>query len=309
MNNTQLRPMKGRTPKTIKKLLKMKLDDWIDSIEDLEVQKAVKSDVIVTGGSIASMLLGENVNDYDLYFKTYKTTLLVANYYTTLFNNSNPNELSGFVECGEDSRIRICVNSDGVTSEAGYNGNGLDEELEEELNLSDDVEEFEDKPKYRPVFLSENTITLSNEIQLVIRFHGSPEEIHTNYDFVHAMNYYNYQKHELVLKTEALTALMSRKLVYVGSLYPICSLIRVRKFLRRGWSIDAGQLLKMSFQVSDLDLRNVKVLKEQLTGVDVAYFVQLISALESKIMTDDKGNEYYGVDQTYIVSIIDNIFS
>ena len=48
--------------------------------------------------------------------------------------------------------------------------------------------------------------------------------------------------------------LLARQLVYQGSKYPICSMIRTRKFLQRGWHINAGQYLKMAFQVSELDL-------------------------------------------------------
>ncbi|HXJ41375.1 MAG TPA: hypothetical protein VNH18_18985, partial [Bryobacteraceae bacterium] len=59
-------------------------------------------------------------------------------------------------------------------------------------------------------------------------------------------------------------------------------LFRLRKFIKRGWSINAGQILKIAFQVSELDLNNLEVLEDQLTGVDVAYFVQLITKLKEK---------------------------
>jgi hypothetical protein len=36
----------------------------------------------------------------------------------------------------------------------------------------------------------------------------------------------------------------------------------------------------MLFQVSELDLKNIEVLEEQLIGVDVAYFSLLITVLE-----------------------------
>jgi hypothetical protein len=38
-------------------------------------------------------------------------------------------------------------------------------------------------------------------------------------------------------------------------------------------------MLKMMFQVSDLDLKNPDVLEEQLIGVDIAYFSTLIEVL------------------------------
>jgi hypothetical protein len=45
----------------------------------------------------------------------------------------------------------------------------------------------------------------------------------------------------------------------------------MKKFIQRGWT-KRGRNPKMLFQVSELDLKNIEVLEEQLIGVDVAYF-------------------------------------
>src|SRR3546814_2766082 len=47
----------------------------------------------------------------------------------------------------------------------------------------------------------------------------------------------------------ALDGLLRKELRYVGSKLPVCSLIRLRKFIRRGWVGNAGQILKMTMQV------------------------------------------------------------
>ena len=129
--------------------------------------------------------------------------------------------------------------------------------------------------KYRPVFISENAITLSNKIQIITRFYGEPDKIHNNYDFVHANCYYDFKNKNLVTPAEALTSLLSRTLVYKGSLYPIASVFRTKKFINRGWRITAGQQIKMMWQISELDLTNYDIIKEQLTGVDQAYLYTL----------------------------------
>jgi hypothetical protein len=95
-------------------------------------------------------------------------------------------------------------------------------------------------------------------------------------------------------------AMLSKELRYVGSKYPICSLVRVRKFVGRGWRINAGQILKMAMQISELDLTNIEVLEDQLTGVDTAYFVQLVDKLKEKDPSK--------VDTAYLVELIDKIF-
>lgn len=93
-------------------------------------------------------------------------------------------------------------------------------------------------------------------------------------------------------------------LIYQGSKYPICSVIRTRKFIQRGWRINAGQYLKMCMQISELNLKDIKVLEDQLTGVDAAYFEQLIRATQ-KHMSETGSTD---IDQVYLVQLIDKIF-
>jgi hypothetical protein len=153
--------------------------------------------------------------------------------------------------------------------------------------------------KFRPVFLSENAITLSDRVQVVLRFYGEPATIHVNYDYAHCMCWYDHYQGVLELPKEALQAILSKTLIYKGSLYPLASIFRLRKFISRGWRITAGQLLKIMMQISTLDLRDVSVLREQLVGVDQAYMHQLLRALEEKDIV---------IDQAYITNLIDQIF-
>lgn len=153
--------------------------------------------------------------------------------------------------------------------------------------------------KYRPVFLSTNAITLSNKVQIITRFFGKPEEIHANYDFVHCTNYWTFSE-GVVLNMPALESLMARELRYVGSLYPVCSIIRLRKFIRRGWTVNAGQMLKIMLQISTLDLTNPEVLRDQLTGVDAAYFAE--------VMAKAKEKDPERINQAYLIEIIDRMF-
>jgi hypothetical protein len=81
--------MAGAKRKTIVSILRNKLDSWINTIDDAEVQQLVKMNTIVTGGSIASMLMGETINDYDVYFRNRETTIAVAKYYLNKFNEKN----------------------------------------------------------------------------------------------------------------------------------------------------------------------------------------------------------------------------
>ena len=65
----------GMKAKTIKGIVRRKIDNWIETIEDKSLQTRVKQGVILTGGSIASMLIGQDVNDFDVYFRDHDTAL------------------------------------------------------------------------------------------------------------------------------------------------------------------------------------------------------------------------------------------
>lgn len=181
-------------------------------------------------------------------------------------------------------------------------GDDIPAAVVDELAESDKKKKRE---KYSPVFVSLNAITLSGGVQLVTRFYGDAAAVHENFDFIHCTNYWTSAAGgTLVLKQAALESLMAKQLYYNGSRYPLCSVIRTRKFLKRGWVINAGQYLKMCFQISQLDLTNVRVLEEQLTGVDTAYFGQLIEICREKVAAD----ENFRIDDIYISTLVDRLF-
>ena len=332
--------------KHIKGHLRKKITEWINSIKDESLRQSVREEVIVTGGSIVSLLNGEKPNDYDVYLRTKATVKALTEYYVKQFNvmldekqhkNRFNHHTKAFIIDGEtfqedikkhegwiwdsamlkgveEDRIKIIIRSDGVASEEGGITSTDQLDPEDLMERGDDISADEikqeetfgkKKKKYRPVFLSPNAITLSDQIQIVIRFYGDAETIHTNFDYIHCTNYYDYSKRELHLRSEALTAIINKELIYSGSKYPICSLIRLRKFLKREWHINAGQILKMSFQISQLDLTDPVVLEDQLVGIDTMYFMQLIDDIEKQ----QKDNENFEVTNDYILSVIDRIFN
>lgn len=292
---------RGMKAKTIRKVLGEKCDDWLASIEDEKVRSIARSNTIVTGGSIASMLLGEQVNDYDVYFRTFEAAEAVGTYYVAKFIEATGHPMKLDVA---DGRIRIVTSTGHRGETAGdvkvLTDPGDIEETYETAETSALEAHDEDKPSYRPVFMSTNAITLSNRVQIVLRFYGEPDSIHENYDFVHCTNYWTASDDALVLRPPALEALLSRELKYVGSRYPVCSVMRLRKFIKRGWSINAGQVLKMMMQISALDLTDPAVLEDQLTGVDSAYFMDVIRRLKEK--------DPEKVNAAYLIEIIDRMF-
>jgi hypothetical protein len=369
--------------KTINKILTGKFIAWTKSIEDEAVRKQVEENSIITGGSIVSLLLNEEVSDFDVYFRTPEAAYAVAQYYVKkLLENPPPtfkdtpehkveiyaklepaisegkedSRIGGTVKGPAPARVRVVVKSAGVagaeskqTDYQYFEGLGTDQSAavatdeyvsnalgqpegyaegqvgdtsEPDSNIArsytDNVAELDDVPaeellkdgvkpeggkrtKFRVLFVTSNAITLSDQMQLVLRFQGEVDEIHKNYDFVHCTSSWTSWDKRLTLCPEALEAILTKELKYIGSKYPICSLIRTRKFITRGWTINAGQYVKMAYQVSKLDLDSASVLEDQLVGVDSAYFNQLINELREKASGDR-------VDATYLMTLIDKIF-
>lgn len=178
-------------------------------------------------------------------------------------------------------RVEVYVKSSGLAE------NDIPAAPQEELNDEDMHPEAgsDTEAKYRPVFLSSNAVTLSHKVQLVLRFVGDPKKIHESYDFVHATNYWTTDA-GLVTNQEALEALLARELVYRGSLYPLASIFRTRKFIQRGWNIHIGNYVKMAMQLNKFDLFDHRVLEEQLTGVDALYLQGIISAIKERYEND-----------------------
>jgi len=286
---------------TIKTILRNHCNNWIDSVLDKQVQDLAKRNTIITGGAITSMLLNEKVNDFDVYFRDIETATAVAEYYVNLYNGTTK-KLRGVkgipevqlktitnIKNEDETRVTIFIKSSGVVGEM---------KVEQTPELISEVAAV--KEKFRPIFFSNNAISLTSKTQLVIRFFGEPSEIHKNYDFVHATSVYDYRYDQLDIPKEVYESIITKRLIYNGSLYPVASLFRLRKFIKRGWSVSAGQILKIAHQISAIDLTDIEVLREQLIGVDQSHMQTLIGVLESR---DPKQR----IDNIYITTLLDEI--
>lgn len=281
--------------KTISKALKTKLGEWLSTL-DTSLAAEVKDNIIVSGGCIASMLLGEEVKDYDIYIKDRNVLLKLVKYY-----------------CGTNTNLIVLdgTHKEGLVEEnfrVGQYATALRNLKEDQVRIFiEGGAGFKREPiegkKYQAIFFSPNAISLTDNIQIVVRFWGTPDEVHKTFDFIHATNYFTFAT-GVVTNLPAMESLMSRTLKYQGSFYPLTSIIRARKFIKRKWNIGSGELLKIMFQISELDLKDPDVLEEQLIGVDVAYFGALIDALRTKFEKDPE----FCLTDTYLGALIEKIF-
>lgn len=290
--------MKPAKSKTIKTVLAQKVNDWLATLP-IDLYEDVKNDIIVTGGCITSMLQGVKINDFDIYLKTQSSALKLAEHYASIMPGGRKVEvkLQEMLNIKGETETRV-IN---FISSAGVAGQNPDEENDAHEWLESENMPVGEAPKYSPTFISQNAITLTDDIQIITRFHGEVEEIHKNFDFVHATCCYDHATGALTLPEKALQSTLSKDLYYTGSLYPIASIFRAKKFIQRGWSITAGELLKICFQISEIDMTKVSTLNDQLTGVDALHLRHLIEVLS--------GVDQSKINSTYVAEIIDRIFN
>jgi len=261
--------------KNISKHLEGALEQWIKTLP-LSIQHEVRVNSIITGGSITSLLLSEEVHDYDVYFRDSNVALKVAEFYQA--GLANKMRRIYINQRDEEKYVYLDVNSNGFIEILPGPVLGV----------------------YKPRFITSNAISLSDKFQLIFRFCGEAPAIHKNFDFIHCTNWYN--QGEVHLNPDALTSILAKELNYTGSLYPLASIIRTRKFINRGWLINAGQYLKMCLQLQQLDLSNFDTSKDQLIGVDATYFQMMLSQIKEGEIVNGR------VDSSYIISLINKFF-
>ena len=297
--------------KTISKIIKAKILAWISTIKNDDLKKELLKNVLVSGGSIASMFLNEKVNDFDVYIKDIDVLKNLATYYANehgveVFDGREKQDLLDDVSytdindgdfdefnCGfKATRKRVAIES--------LCKNQIKFFMQDGAGKAVNLDVSPESMNFTPLFFSPNAISLSDDLQIVVRFHGDDKEIHSTFDFVHATNYWTLES-GLVTNKEALESLLCKQLKYQGSLYPLTTIIRIKKFLKRGWNISAGEQLKVMFQIAEFDLTNPEVLENQLIGVDVAYFSTLIDCL--------RGVKKEQITSQYFNALIDRVFN
>lgn len=283
--------------KTIDKIISKKMTDWLETISDLKLRERVKDSLLVSGGCITSMLLRIPINDYDIYIQNIDVLKDLAEYYCpnkVLDGRDKEELLNEFINFSVDL-------DDNVAQQVVRIKTLKPDQIKINVPSQGERKVITDESiLYQVAFISQNAISLTNNIQIVTRFSGTPEQIHSSFDFIHATNYFTFEK-RLVFNEAALKSILTKTLSYQGSYYPVTSVIRMKKFINRGWTINAGEILKMLFQISDLNLKDIEVLEDQLIGVDVAYFSILIDRLRGKSPEE--------VTPSYLNQLIDEVFN
>jgi hypothetical protein len=252
------------------------LRDHLSSI--CEVHPAIKDDLenhsFIAGGAITSMMLGEKVNDFDFYFDSLDVVKRIISYFVTAAGLEEGRR-------GEQAVGKVVMHIGDFTN--------INQEVEQRVVFehSDGIHLPNSNAKFHPRFFTDNAITLTNKTQMIVRFYGTPDQVFRNYDFIHCTAHWSLEG-GLHIPKLALQSMLTKELYYQGSLYPLCSVLRTRKFIRRGWKISAGQMMKMLFQMRLIDFRDRATLRDQIMGVDMLYMNVFLRRLDSSVDGDGR---------------------
>ena len=166
--------------RTINNIMSKKFDAWLKTIDDENLRNMVRNNSFITGGSIASLLLGEDVNDYDVYFANQETAVAVAKYYANKYNTGKDNAVNVTVD---DNGIIVLFIRAKTVVKIEYADSVLseDNDSEDEKTVTSLQGKKGDKSEFNMRFMTNNAITLTGDIQCIFRFYGDIDEIHSNF--------------------------------------------------------------------------------------------------------------------------------
>jgi len=235
------------------------VQNWLSSIKDKLLMEELSKSIYVAGGAITSVIIGESIRDIDVYINNIKTASKLIAYYTNRLQSlpSAENILLYQEETHEGIRIK-------TTGQSYTNYEPPSVPLGSE----------------HPIYISETAMSFRSGIQVILGFVGSPESVLKRFDFEHARNWCDLTS--VYLSADAILSIAQRRLTFTtATQYPLASLFRLRKFVKRGWKISPGEILKIILCTNRLNLFDPHVLREQLVGIDLAYFENIFSALFS----------------------------
>ena len=184
--------------KQIEKLLRGLLENLISSIDDEEISSIIRDYSFITGGCIPSMLMGEYVNDFDIYFTSKQYTELVVDYYKK-----------------KDSKLTSSNKKEKMLEQKGV---------------------------FIPTLFTENAINLTDKIQLITKFAGKPQSVVEQFDWQHIKSHFS-MKDGLVISDDTYKLIVEKELIYTGSNYPLSSLLRLRKYIKKGWTVSTKTIV------------------------------------------------------------------
>lgn len=119
--------------------------------------------------------------------------------------------------------------------------------------------------------------------QLVCAEFGMPLTIMSKFDFTMCMGAWRPDRGEFIMDELFLKHVAQKRLCYnANGVYPICSLWRAAKFIKRGWRLPGIEAIKLALAINNIGIKDWGELKKQLMGIDTIFLAELTDALGKK---------------------------
>ena len=207
-----------------------------------------KYNMIIAGGAITSIFSGSPIKDLDIYSRT-------------------PEYLESFKR-----ELAELIKDDGDFGDGS-------------VYKSANAETF----RYKETLIQaiSKVIDKAADKHNVQKSERSPEDILGKFDWTVCMGAFDFKTHEFILYNKFLADLAMRRLIFnCNTDYPICSLHRLTKYEKKGFHIQAGEIVKLSLCIAKLKMNSYADLKDQLMGIDTLIFEELTTDL-----IDNHGSE------------------
>jgi hypothetical protein len=140
--------------------------------------------------------------------------------------------------------------------------------------------------KYEVVYCSENAVSYRTEknikFQLIKKIYGTPQNVMAQFDFTICMCACFPKTNTFVMYDRFLEHLARREIVFnIDACYPINSLFRANKFIKRQYYVSAVEWIKIGLKCHSLNLKNLKEIKEQLDGIDTFFLKEFTDNLNN----------------------------
>lgn len=258
-----------------------------------KLKKLMDSDILnmlgdlgcyIAGGAITSLFTNKSINDIDVYFPS-RHSLLIA--------------LANIFGYAEKNTIR-------------------EEDFYGISQFSLIFSQYTEKSVMLP-----QANNKENPIQFVyFKYFSSPQEIFDTFDFTCCMGAYDIKKNEMVLHPDFLVHNAQKYLQYnPNTNFPINSLLRVRKYEERGYSISKSQMLRIIVSCMNKEIKTWEDFENQIGGMygeDVSKIFdktkeftleEAISQLDSVVSTQTKLNDFPYKEGQTIEGLLSSILS
>lgn len=122
----------------------------------------------------------------------------------------------------------------------------------------------------------------NRRLQLIKCVTGTPNKIIDGFDFTICQGAFHIQS-GFTFGDDFFRHLAQRRLVFnIKAGFPICSLYRARKFMKRGFSMSGIEIIKMGLAIQNLKIDTYADLRKQLMGIDTLFLKDLTDSLKGE---------------------------